>query len=238
MSTCHHLTQHANNNRNTCLNMVFDRKSSCCSRRNFLETPMLAAIGGTIASIIVSIPCPSYASYIDPNTEPPTITKRVFLDVSFTTGQEEQKGRLIIGLYGDVMPKTVENFVNLCSNNGYGGTTFYRVLSDFSIQGGAIGDPTGKTGRSSFGQSFEPDNYNIKHTKAGLVSMVKNSSGSVDSRFFINCNDNGGWGDDRYAAFGIVEDGIDLVKKIEMVPVSPPKNSPKNEVRIVASGVL
>ena len=138
------------------------------------------------------------------------------------------------------MPKTVDNFVTLCSSNSYGGTTFYRVVSDFSIQGGAVGDPTGKTGKSSLenGQSFEPDNYNIKHTKAGLLSMVRSPSGNVDSRFFINTKDNGGWGDDRYAAFGIVEEGMDLVKKIEMVPVSPPKNSPKNDVRIVASGVL
>jgi cyclophilin family peptidyl-prolyl cis-trans isomerase len=138
------------------------------------------------------------------------------------------------------MPKTVDNFVSLSSSKAYGGTTFCRVVSDFSLQGGAIGDPTGKSGKSLLenGQPFEPANYNIKHTKAGLVSMVRSPSGGVDSRFFINTNDNGGWGDDRYAAFGIVKEGMDLVKKIEMVPMSPPKTSPKNDVRIVASGIL
>jgi cyclophilin family peptidyl-prolyl cis-trans isomerase len=207
------------------------------NRRDFL-----AGIGiiTTATSSLVSYPHPSYASYIDPNTDSPKITKRVFLDVAFSNGGEEQNGRLVIGLYGDIMPKTVDNFVSLSSSNLYGGTTFYRVVSDFSIQGGAVGDPTGKSGKSSLenGQPFEPDNYNIKHSKAGLVSMVRSPSGGVDSRFFINTNDNGGWGDDRYAAFGIVEEGMDLVKKIEMVPVSPPKNSPKNDVRILASGVL
>ena len=213
-------------------------KSSSNNRRDFLATIGLIS---TVTSSLVSNPLSSYASYIDPTTDSPKITKRVFLDVVYNNEKgEEQKGRLVIGLYGDIMPKTVDNFVTLCSFNAYGGTTFYRVVSDFSIQGGAVGDPTGKTGKSSLenGQSFEPDNYNIKHTKAGLLSMVRSPSGNVDSRFFINTKDNGGWGDDRYAAFGIVEEGMDLVKKIEMVPVSPPKNSPKNDVRIVASGVL
>ena len=47
-----------------------------------------------------------------------------------------------------------------------------------------------------------------------------------------------GWADDRYAAFGMVEEGMDLVKAIEQVPVQPPKNAPKKEVKIVASGVI
>mmetsp|Transcript_8110 Transcript_8110/g.12846 ORF Transcript_8110/g.12846 Transcript_8110/m.12846 type:complete len:178 (+) Transcript_8110:1-534(+) len=176
--------------------------------------------------------------------DPPPITKRVYLDVEWGTNKDgtttaTEMGRLVIGLYGTVMPKTVDNFATLCASNAYAGTTFYRVLSDFSIQGGAIGDPSGKTGRSALedGKSFEPDNYNIQHTKTGLVSMV-NGPGGVDSRFFINCNDQGGWGDDRYAAFGIVEEGLDVIKKIEKVPVSPPKNSPKTPVKITASGVL
>jgi len=138
------------------------------------------------------------------------------------------------------MPRTTENFEQLCASNAYAGTNFYRVISDFSIQGGAVGDKTGKTGRSSFdgGKPFEPDNFNVKHTKVGLLSMVRGLGGSVDSRFFVNTKDEAGWADDRYAAFGIIEEGLDLVKSIEKVAVSPPKNSPKNEVKIVASGLV
>jgi peptidyl-prolyl cis-trans isomerase B (cyclophilin B) len=199
-------------------------------RRGFLGLSILATTS------IIFKPELSFASYIDPITDSPKITKRVYLDVEF--GKTE-KGRLVIGLYGDIMPKTTENFEKLCASNSYAGTNFYRVISDTTIQGGAIGDPSGKTGKSSFddGKSFEPDNFNIKHTKSGILSMVK-GIGGVDSRFFINTQEDAGWADDRYAAFGIVEEGMYLVKQIEKVPVLPPKNSPVNEVKILASGLV
>jgi cyclophilin family peptidyl-prolyl cis-trans isomerase len=148
----------------------------------------------------------------------------------------KDEGRLVIGLYGDLMPRTVENFSKLFETNAYAGTNFYRVISDFSIQGGAIGDPTGKTGTAAGGTPFEPDNYNLKHTKAGLFNAVRGLDGRIDSRFFINCSEDAGWGDDRYAAFGIVEEGMDLVRKIEKVKVKPPKNNPVTEVKILGSG--
>jgi cyclophilin family peptidyl-prolyl cis-trans isomerase len=203
-------------------------------RREFLGASLATA---TVA--VLGLPEASLASYIDPAIDPPKITKRVYLDVEFGSNDGE-KGRLVIGLYGDIMPKTTENFEKLCASNAYAGTNFYRVISDLNIQGGAVGDSTGKTGQSSFenGKPFEPDNFNVKHTMAGIVSMVRGVGGSADSRFFVNIKDEAGWADDRYAAFGIVEEGMSLVKAIEKVPVSPPKNFPKNEVKIVASGIL
>lgn len=202
-------------------------------RRDFLKTSIVGA------TAFFFNPATSLASYIDPIIDPPKVTKRVYLDVEFGPN-DNQKGRLVIGLFGDLMPKTAENFEKLCSSNAYAGTNFYRVISDLSIQGGAVGDSTGKTGKSSFegGRPFEPDNFNLKHTQAGLVSMVRGIGGSVDSRFFVNIKDEAGWADDRYAAFGIVEEGMDLVTTIEKVPVLPPKNSPVKEVKIVASGVV
>ena len=205
-------------------------------RRDFVK----ASLASTAAMLATVVPtAPAVASYIDPITDPPKITNTVYLDVVFGPG-EKQKGRLVIGLYGELMPKTVENFESLCASNKYAGTTFYRVISDLNIQGGAVGDKTGKTGQSSFpgGKPFEPDNYNLKHTQAGLVSAVRGIGGSADSRFFINTKDEAGWADDRYAAFGIVQEGMELVKAIEKVPVAPPKNAPKKDVTIVASGVL
>lgn len=203
-------------------------------RRDFLESSLV-----TTAAAVLFSPKASFASYIDPSIDPPKITKKVYLDVEFGS-KDEERGRLVIGLFGDLMPRTAENFERLCSSNAYAGTTFYRVISDLNIQGGAVGDSSGKTGRSAFesGKPFEPDNYNLKHTRSGLVSMVRGIGGSIDSRFFINLKDEAGWADDRYAAFGIVEEGMDLVNAIEKLPVSPPKNAPKKDVRIVASGVL
>ena len=71
------------------------------------------------------------------------------------------------------------------------------------------------------------------------VRDVKQSGGSADSRFFINTSDDAGWADDRYAAFGLVESGMDFVtNRMQKVPVKPPQNRPVVDVRIVASGVL
>ena len=223
----------------TFLNMAHQPEEHHHQRRDFLATSFSTAT--VVASALLSNPAPSVASYIDPATDPPKITKKVYLDVSITgSSDENSNGRLVIALHGDLMPRTVDNFATLCESNAYAGTSFYRVISDLSVQGGAIGDATGKTGRSSFegGKPFEPDNFNLKHTQAGQVSMVRGIGGSVDSRFFVNIKDEAGWADDRYAAFGFVEEGMDLINTIEKVPVSPPKNSPKNEVKIVASGVV
>ena len=220
------------------------------SRRHILQktASLIAAVSSLVSLTTTTLSSPSIANaaYIDPKVDPPKITKKVFLDVEFDDNKNNNKetttgGTIVIGLYGDVMPKAADNFAALCASNRYAGTTFYRVVSDFSIQGGAVGDASGKTGRSSLepdGQGLEPDNYNIKHTQEGLVSMVRAMDGTVDSRFFINVNDNGGWGDDRYAVIGIVLEGFDLVKTIEQVPVQPPKNNPKVPVNIVKSGVL
>ena len=123
------------------------------------------------------------------------------------------------------------------------------ALSGNSIQGGAIGDPTGKTGKSSRlenGMPFPPDNYSVRHTKAGLVSAVRsNTNGDIDSRFFVQTEDDAGWADGRYAAFGIILDddggmdkGMDIVRRISRVDVKAPQNSPKEPVTIVGCGVL
>mmetsp|Transcript_56978 Transcript_56978/g.138811 ORF Transcript_56978/g.138811 Transcript_56978/m.138811 type:complete len:335 (+) Transcript_56978:1502-2506(+) len=229
------------------------------TRRTFLSSSGCSALAIAAASIM-STPRPAGASYIDPKQDTPSITKRVYLDVESTgngsgKGLGSFKGRITIGLFGDVTPKLVDNFVSLCQSNAYAGTTFYRVLSDMSIQGGAIGDPTGRSGKSAAtlvatkddddsntndATALFPDNYNIQHTMTGLVSMVNGAGGTIDSRFFINVNDNGGWGDDRYAAFGILEgdESFDIMRKIERVKVKPPSNKPADEIMIVKSGVV
>jgi len=180
---------------------------------------------------------PCMAAYIDADNV--KITQRVFLDIQIG---DKIPQRIVIGLFGETTPRLVENFTTLCRQNAYAGTTFYRVLSDYSIQGGAIGDISGKSGKSASANNvgLEPDNFDIVHNKAGLVSMVRmNIGGSVDSRFFITCVDDAGWADDRYAAFGIVEEGsMNVVHDIEKVKVKPPQNSPTVPVQIVASGIL
>ena len=108
-----------------------------------------------------------------------------------------------------------------------------------------VGSSSGKTGTSAFegGKPFAPDNYNIRHTKKGLVSAVRNPNGDIDSGFFIQTEDDAGWADDRYAAFGIVlkeegTGGMDLVRSISTVDVKTPQNSPKDPILIVGCGIF
>ena len=225
----------------------------------------------SITSAVLTLPFIAVADeggdvvIIDPAVNMPKITGKVNLDVEFaessSSSSSSRSSRLVIGLFGDAMPKTVQNFISLCDNDNqpnYVGTTFYRALSGNSIQAGAIGNPSGKVGITSFtgGLPFSPDNYNIRHTRAGLVSAVRsNTNGEIDSRFFIQTEDDAGWADDRYAAFGIVLDdnsssnddanddgvknkGMDLVRRISRVEVKTPQNSPKEPITIVRCGVL
>jgi cyclophilin family peptidyl-prolyl cis-trans isomerase len=154
----------------------------------------------------------------------PAVTHTVYMDIQIS---EKPIQRLEIDLFGKEMPNVVGNFVELCRNNAYAGSSFYRVLSAFSIQGGAIENSPTTT----------VDNYSIKHTQRGLIST--GLPNSADSRFFVQCTDDAGWADDRYAAFGKVTDAtFNVVKEIEKVPVQPPKNAPKSPIRIVASGLV
>jgi peptidyl-prolyl cis-trans isomerase B (cyclophilin B) len=222
--------------------------SSSSSSANLL----LGTTASSVSALAVfPLTCAAQA-YIDPSTDMPKITSRVYLDVQIGGDDKTEKetddsrGRIVIGLFGQEMPRTASNFERLCRDNAYAGTTFYRVISNVTIQGGAIGQDS-KSGKSSSSPTppFEPDNYNIQHSVAGLVSMVRRGvgNGTADSRFFIQTSaDATGWADDRYAAFGIVmpdDNGLDFVKqRIQTVPVQPPQNRPIVDVKIVASGVL
>ncbi|KAL3928903.1 MAG: hypothetical protein SGBAC_012438, partial [Bacillariaceae sp.] len=109
-------------------------------RRAFVQSTLASAF------FVTTTAPPALAAYIDPAISPPEITKRVFIDVSID-GKNEY--RIEIGLFGNVVPRTVDNFAKLFESNAYAGTSFYRVISELSIQGGAIGDKSGKTGQSA-----------------------------------------------------------------------------------------
>ena len=127
---------------------------------------------------------------------------------------ETSNGTIVIELYNDLAPRTVQNFVTLAKKGFYNGIIFHRVIPGFMVQ---TGDPTG-TGRGGPGYSF-PDEFapDLKHDAPGMVSMANAGPNTNGSQFFITVAATP-WLDGRHAIFGHVIEGQSVVDQIVAVP--------------------
>ncbi|PPR06213.1 hypothetical protein CVT26_005472, partial [Gymnopilus dilepis] len=154
------------------------------------------------------------------------------------TIDNQPAGRIVFKLFDDVVPKTARNFRELATGqNGYGyeGSSFHRVIPQFMLQGGDFTKGNGTGGRSIYGEKFADENFQLKHTKPGLLSMANAGKNTNGSQFFITTVATP-WLDGAHVVFGEVVEGLDVVKAIEKLGSSSGKTSKK--VTIAKSGTL
>jgi len=194
---------------------------------------------------------PSFATLVallafpaHPAAAEPAVTSRVWMELSIRGAPAE---RLTIGLFGEHVPRTVENFVGLIKGEtmrrgkklGYAGSKLHRIINGFMAQGGDITRGDGRGGDSIWGGAFADESFHYKHNKAGRLSMANAGKNTNKSQWFITFRPtphlNG-----KHVVFGQVEGadapgGHPLLKKLEAIGTRSGK--PSATVEIVACGV-
>ncbi|KAF8686987.1 hypothetical protein HU200_043266 [Digitaria exilis] len=175
------------------------------------------------------------------------VTNKVFFDIHIN-GKPE--GRIVIGLFGDTVPKTAENFRAMVTGEKgmgthgkplfYKGSTFHRIIPGFMIQGGDFVNGDGTGCDSIYGGKIFPDeNFKLGHSEAGTISMANYGKDTNGCQFAITTVQGSRLPknlDGKHVVFGKVLSGMDVIQKIEAQ--GQPSGVPKAKVVIADCGEL
>ena len=177
-----------------------------------------------LASALALVGCSSESNMEETRTPPKELPVAIMVVKDF--------GKVEIELYPHIAPNTVNNFISLANSGFYDGLTFHRVIKDFMVQGGdpegsGMGGPGYKIKGEFSKNKFQND---LKHTE-GIISMARSQNkNSAGSQFFI-VTKNASHLDGKYASFGKVINGMDIVHDIENIKTGA-NNKPINDVII------
>eukprot|EP00892_Ulva_mutabilis_P006628 jgi/Ulvmu1/4337/UM002_0060.1 len=174
------------------------------------------------------------------------ITRKTFLDLRIGDDEDVEPERIELGLYGNEVPKTVENFRALCTGEKgegeagkklyYKGSTFHRIIKGFMLQGGDFTEGNGTGGESIYGRTFKDERLRVKHDAAMKLCMANAGPDTNGSQFYITfvpCPHLDG----NHVVFGEVTAGQDVVRRIESEAGSS-SGDPEVPVTIVDCGEL